>query len=390
MSDVLALRLALCARGYTPLPLYGKTPPVYGKNNSKRGLGDWQLLNGVTHEQIEMWGKTWPDAINTGILTRSTPALDLDILNEQAARAAEDFVREHCEEHGPILVRIGRPPKRALLFRTDEPFEKIVVNLTEPNGSTEKIEFLANGQQIVVDGIHPDTGKAYSWHGGEPGQIARDELPYIRGAEAQELVDKITDLLVREHGYTRSASRPKTRANGSHHTNAGGGEQNGGGSADWQYLLDNIREGQELHDSLRNLAAKLVTAGTSAGATVNMLRAAMEGSATPHDERWRERYEDIPRLVESANGFCGKSNSDKPTLQSVRASEVTMTAVDWLWPNRFALGKLGLLAGLPDEGKGQILCYIAAQVTRGGELPCNEGRAPLGSVIMLTSRRPNQ
>lgn len=185
MTDVLTLRLALCAHGYIPLPLYGKQPPVYGKNNSKRGLGDWQLLNGVTHEQIEMWGKTWPDAINTGILTRSTPALDLDILNEEAARAAEDLVREHCEEHGPILVRIGRPPKRALMFRTDEPFAKITVNFDDGKG--EKIEFLCDGQQLVVDGIHPDTKEPYRWFGGEPGQIARGELPHIRGAEAQEL-----------------------------------------------------------------------------------------------------------------------------------------------------------------------------------------------------------
>jgi hypothetical protein len=29
-------------------------------------------------------------------------------------------------------------------------------------------------------------------------------------------------------------------------------------------------------------------------------------------------------------------------------------AVTWLWPNRFAIKRLGIIAGLPDEGKGQI------------------------------------
>jgi putative DNA primase/helicase len=62
-----------------------------------------------------------------------------------------------------------------------------------------------------------------------------------------------------------------------------------------------------------------------------------------------------------------------------------MEAIDWLWPNRFALGKLGLIVGLPDEGKGQIESYIAAQVTTGGEWPCKEGHAPLGNVILLTA-----
>src|SRR6516225_2140799 len=37
----------------------------------------------------------------------------------------------------------------------------------------------ATGQQVVVDGIHPDTGKTYDWFGGRPGDIKRDDLPYI-------------------------------------------------------------------------------------------------------------------------------------------------------------------------------------------------------------------
>ena len=48
---------------------------------------------------------------------------------------------------------------------------------------------------------------------------------------------------------------------------------------------------------------------------------------------------------------------------------MTMTAVEWLWPNRFGLGKLGIIAGLPDEGKGLLISYIAAQVTNGGAWP---------------------
>jgi hypothetical protein len=33
-----------------------------------------------------MPSKTWPDALNTGVLTRTMPTLDLDILNEEAVR----------------------------------------------------------------------------------------------------------------------------------------------------------------------------------------------------------------------------------------------------------------------------------------------------------------
>lgn len=72
-------------------------------------------------------------------------------------------------------------------------------------------------------------------------------------------------------------------------------------------------------------------------------------------------------------------------LMSARASSFELAAITWLWPDRFALGKVGLLVGLPDEGKGQILCSIIARVTTGGDWPCGEGTAPLGSAILLSA-----
>jgi putative DNA primase/helicase len=76
---------------------------------------------------------------------------------------------------------------------------------------------------------------------------------------------------------------------------------------------------------------------------------------------------------------------DKGRLTSARASSFEMKAIQWLWPDRFAIGKLGLLVGLPDEGKGQILADMAARVTRGGDWPCDEGSAPKGNVILLSA-----
>jgi putative DNA primase/helicase len=72
-------------------------------------------------------------------------------------------------------------------------------------------------------------------------------------------------------------------------------------------------------------------------------------------------------------------------LQSFRASTVTPEAIEWLWLFRFALGKLGLIVGLPDEGKGLLTADIISRVTRGDEWPCKEGIAPKGNVILLTA-----
>jgi hypothetical protein len=72
-------------------------------------------------------------------------------------------------------------------------------------------------------------------------------------------------------------------------------------------------------------------------------------------------------------------------LESVCAADVEIEDLDWIWPGRFALGKIGLLVGLPDEGKGLTISDIIARITRGAMWPCGEGIAPLGNVILLSA-----
>ena len=55
MTDAQTLRHQLREAGYCPIPLYGKEPPIYGKNTKSGGLKRWQMLHDVTPEQIDMW-----------------------------------------------------------------------------------------------------------------------------------------------------------------------------------------------------------------------------------------------------------------------------------------------------------------------------------------------
>jgi putative DNA primase/helicase len=75
------------------------------------------------------------------------------------------------------------------------------------------------------------------------------------------------------------------------------------------------------------------------------------------------------------------------SLESVVASAVSLKAVEWVWPNRFAFGKFAILAGLPDRGKGLITADMTGRITnpKMNDWPCGEGRAPFGSVIMLSA-----
>ena len=187
-------RLNLLARGYAPLPLIGKRPV----------FKDWPKRTDVTEHEIERWSRASPAAENTGILTKFTPVFDIDIfLDPEAATAVVQLAQERFEEHGHFLVRAGNWPKRAIPFRTDAPFSKVSALLTAPDGKTEKLEFLCDGQQAVVHGIHPDTHRPYDWHGGAPWQIPRADLPYIHEIEAQALVDDAVALLIADFGYAR-------------------------------------------------------------------------------------------------------------------------------------------------------------------------------------------
>jgi hypothetical protein len=69
----------------------------------------------------------------------------------------------------------------------------------------------------------------------------------------------------------------------------------------------------------------------------------------------------------------------------VRVADVESKKIDWLWPSRIPRGKLTIIAGMPDVNKSTFSLDLAARITREGELPCGEGRAPLGSVIILSA-----
>src|SRR5262245_2064996 len=154
IDNVTALRLHLRKAGFHPLPLEGKAPRMPG----------WQRKFDTTKDEIRLWPKTWHLAQNTGVLAKFAPAIDIDITIEEAVEA---LAREFFEERGDVHVRYGKPPKRLIPLRTNEPFAKLSRVFTAPNGEQQKIEILGDGQQYVVDGTHPETRQPYRWHGGD-------------------------------------------------------------------------------------------------------------------------------------------------------------------------------------------------------------------------------
>jgi len=145
-----AARQALLKNGYEPIPLVGKRPV----------LDQWQNSH-PTAEDLITWERTHPNATNTGLLTRLTPAVDDDVLDEEVANIVHGWVRELIPRNCPELLRIGRFPKRAILFRCDKPFSKVSTGKwIDEKGIEHQLEILCDGQQLAVYGTHPDTNEA--------------------------------------------------------------------------------------------------------------------------------------------------------------------------------------------------------------------------------------
>jgi hypothetical protein len=185
-----AARQTLLKNGYEPTPLIGKRPI----------LDQWQNFQ-PTAEDIPTWEKTHPSAGNTGLLTTLTPAVDIDVLDEEVANIIHTWVRKLIPVTALELLRIGQPPKRAILFRCDTPFSKISTGRwTDETGQKHQLEILCKGQQLAVYGIHPDTNLPFTWPSARLGQTPREALPLLTSEVAQSLV-KRAKALFEERGW---------------------------------------------------------------------------------------------------------------------------------------------------------------------------------------------
>jgi hypothetical protein len=153
-----------------PLSPYSDIDPgSVGKIPMRRGPRGWAgLIN---------WAKESYDSTQTaafqasgagiGIQGRSFPALDIDVLRPDVAEAVERLALELL---GDAPIRVGRAPKRLLVYRGNVAPRSLSFCLPDEPGlaAGEKaerhlVEVLGRGRHWVAEGIHPKTGQPYSW-----------------------------------------------------------------------------------------------------------------------------------------------------------------------------------------------------------------------------------
>ena len=92
----------------------------------------------------------------------------------------------------------------------------------------------------------------------------------------------------------------------------------------------------------------------------------------------------LTQIARATGGeVCG--DQVKSSLISRCAAEIEPEKVEWLWHGRLARGKHTCIAGEPGTGKSQLSIATAAAISTGGDWPCGEGSAPLGSIIILSA-----
>lgn len=154
--------------------MLGKVP---GKWTPDGWVGyNWRAAEPVTHNDVESWGKA-----GVGIRTDFYPAVDIDILDAPLS----EFIQQRAWALlGLAPIRVGRAPKKLLLYRTNESFGRMRLWINDEH----LIEILGDGQQFVAGGIHPGTKQPYEWPLGIPDN---DQLEEITRNDADKFLSAV-------------------------------------------------------------------------------------------------------------------------------------------------------------------------------------------------------
>lgn len=145
---------------------------------------------------------------------------------------------------------------------------------------------------------------------------------------------------------------------------------------------ERISSGEDFHEAQLKVSSHLAAKGVDPGVIIDIMRTQMEASGAAQDERWQRRYEDIPRMVESAiHKFAPDQSDFEPPAQdnekdeakapTVRANAELFDLHEELPPQRWVVdrlvpeGELALFTGAPGTGKSFLLLEMQARIALG-------------------------
>lgn len=189
----------LVTNGYAILPIGpGTKKPGRFQRGAWADYPEWNrhAARPTTEVEVATWS-AWPDC-GVGIVGGAVAAVDIDIaVDAELALRIEALARVRLGDT-PAL-RIGRAPKRLLVYRTAEPFRGI---------KRHPLEVLCLGQQFLAYAIHPETGAPYIWPEEGLADIDIADLPEITAGAALAFLDEAHAMLpeaLRQRGLPRAS-----------------------------------------------------------------------------------------------------------------------------------------------------------------------------------------
>jgi hypothetical protein len=224
-------------------------------------------------------------------------AVDIDTMNPTLAAQIVADVRAFGRFLG-YVTRTGKAPKTMFLFRTKDlaPLKGRKINL----GNGEQIELLHAGRQVVVAGIHPDTGKEYTL---DTTPLGRWEFrPGSMTPVSTDDLETLWDTLTRKYHVVVPGSAVIA------------------GTATKNELLAEIEAGVSLHDNMCRYTKKLVEDGW----TSDEIKEHVREEVLPKVPRDAQRVhamdgQELDRIVDGAMARYGNESRAK-VLRDARAS----------------------------------------------------------------------
>ncbi len=170
----------LVAAGFPILPIVpGQKYPGRHERGKWLPYKGWMkhASRATTEHELAVW-RQWPGA-GIGVAGGVVAGIDIDVTDEVLTDQLAD-IAYHLFGTTPA-VRIGRHPKRLLVYRTEAPFKGI---------KSHPLEVLCLGQQFVAYAIHPDTGQPYQWPETSLADLRLEDLPVITEAQAHAFIDQ--------------------------------------------------------------------------------------------------------------------------------------------------------------------------------------------------------
>lgn len=336
----------LLLNGYVPVPL---------EPRSKKPIAnEWQKTTPTLERLTRLLGLQ-PKA-NLGIRNGDGGLINIDIDDDELFAR----LRPHIPDGAP--TKFGKRGGGVLVRCPDTLATRNFKNVA----GKQVLEVRVAGTQTAIPpSIHPDTRNPYRWLGAAtPFNTPAAELPVMTAEQIAELC-----MIAGTTPYSETALREECACISA----AGEGNRNKQLFNSALKVCSLIKDGHITDDAGRDALLRAARqTGLGEAEIVATINSAYD-TAKPRDAK-----------LQSRGG--GKAATDEAKgLVSRCAADIAPERVEWLWYGRLAKGKQTCIGGEPGAGKSQALISIIATITTGGQWPCGEGNAPVGSVLLLAA-----